>query len=372
MAVFRIFPEKDTFISTEQPTGNAGKDEIIEIGGYPNYNNTGQTNRILIKYPDSEIQSVIDDKIGSTDFSSSLQLYLADASQIPATYTIYAYPLFTNNTDWDNGTGKFGDYPINKTGVSWEYIKANEQEEWLTTGFPTNVTASFTGSVEGGGTWYTSSNNQSMEFSQEHTLDSSNDVKINVTDAVKQIYNNTLTNNGFIVKLQDSLEFNETIAVRLKYFGIDTNTIYPPFLEFKWDDSVYQTGSLNLLNTDQATITVKNNRGKYPDNGKQRFRISAKPQYPTRTFTTSSVYLTEYALPSSSYWGLKDENLEEMVVDFDTNFTKISCDSEGPYFDVYMDGLQPERYYRILIKTDLDTSTVVRDNQNVFKVVRNG
>jgi hypothetical protein len=34
MAIYKIFPEKDTFISTEVPTGNAGKDEIIEIGTY--------------------------------------------------------------------------------------------------------------------------------------------------------------------------------------------------------------------------------------------------------------------------------------------------------------------------------------------------
>ena len=61
-----------------------------------------------------------------------------------------------------------------------------------------------------------------------------------------------------------------------------------------------------------------------------------------------------------------------MVVDFDTKFTKVSCDSQGSYFDVYMDGLQPERYYRILVKTTLDGSTTVIDNQNIFKVVRNG
>ena len=61
-----------------------------------------------------------------------------------------------------------------------------------------------------------------------------------------------------------------------------------------------------------------------------------------------------------------------MLIDFNTDFTKISCDSEGGYFDVYMDGLQPERYYRILVKTTLDGSTTVVDDQNIFKVVRNG
>ena len=60
MAVYRIFPQQDTFIFTEQPTGNAGKDEIIEIGGYPNSTVVGQTNRILTQFADTEISNVVD------------------------------------------------------------------------------------------------------------------------------------------------------------------------------------------------------------------------------------------------------------------------------------------------------------------------
>tara|TARA_R110000824_G_scaffold18026_2_gene72114 strand:+ start:263 stop:1381 length:1119 start_codon:yes stop_codon:yes gene_type:complete len=372
MAVYRIFPEKDSFIFTEEPTGNAGKDEIIEVGGYPSKAGIGQTNRLLLKFADSDIDEVVANKVGGTNFSSSLHLYLAEASEIPSEYTIEVYPIYTDGDGWDNGTGHFGDIPTNTTGVSWEYEKANETSPWTLTGFPNFVTASYTGSAPGGGNWYTASNGESMEFSQIHTLSSTNDININVTAAVKQIYSNTLVNNGFIAKIQDSLEFNEQNAIRLKYFGSDTNTIYPPFLQISWDDTTYDQGELPLLTTDLATIDITNNRGTYPDIGKQRFRIAARPQYPTRAFTTSSVYLNNYALPSASYWGLRDENTEEMIVDFNTDFTKISCDSQGPFFDVYMDGLQPERYYRILIKTNLDTSTVVRDDQNIFKVVRNG
>ena len=61
-----------------------------------------------------------------------------------------------------------------------------------------------------------------------------------------------------------------------------------------------------------------------------------------------------------------------MVIPFDTNYTKISCDSTGPYFDIYMDGLQPERYYRVLVKSEIDGTNTVIDNGNTFKVVRNG
>ena len=377
MAIYRIFPDKDAFIYSEVPTANAGRDEIVEIGGYPGtIDGTGQASRIVTKFSDSEIDDVINNKItldATGSMSASLKLYLAEANELPVEYTLYAYPVYiAGSGDWDNGTGKFGDTPVNRTGVSWTYKNAGQLNPWSTSNFATFTTGSFITGKEGGGNWYTASNGESMEFSQSHNMSSTHDVDINVTEAVKQIYDDILPNKGFIVKLENDYEFYTTASIRLKYFGKDTNTIYPPFLEFGWDDRTYDQGNLSLLTTDISTIDIKNNRGEYADEGKQRFRITAKPKYPTRTFTTSSVYLTNYVLPSASYWGLRDENTEEMVVDFNTDFTKISCDSNGSFFDVYMDGLQPERYYRILVKTTLDSSTVVVDNRNIFKVVRNG
>ena len=371
MAIYRIFPEKDSFIFTETPLGNAGRDEILELGGFPNTSNVGQTSRILLQFSDTDIDNAINNEIGNTNFSSSIHLYLAEASELPVDYKVYGYPVYINSTNWDNGTGKFGDTPVNSTGVSWTNISANELNPWPTGPFPAGVTASF-GAVEGGGNWYTSSNGENVEAYQSHGLKSDHDLTLNVTTAVKQIYSNNLTNRGFILKLQDNLENYTSASIKLKYFGSDTNTIYPPYLEFKWDDSSYSKGSLNTLSTDQAIIDIKNNVGEYADEGKKRFRVIARPQHPTRNFVTESIYTTNYALPTSSYWGLRDENSEEMVVNFDTEFTKVSCDSSGPFFDIHMGGLQPERYYRILIKTTLDGSTTIVDNANIFKVVRNG
>ena len=82
--------------------------------------------------------------------------------------------------------------------------------------------------------------------------------------------------------------------------------------------------------------------------------------------------MTEHKLPATSYWGIKDEFSGEMIVDFDTTYTKISADDTSSYLDVYMDTLQPERFYRLLIKTTLNNSTFVLDNKNIFKVVRHG
>jgi hypothetical protein len=62
---------------------------------------------------------------------------------------------------------------------------------------------------------------------------------------------------------------------------------------------------------------------------------------------------------------------EEIVVDYDTTGTKIGCDSISNYFTVYMNGLEPERYYKILIKTILpDGETIISDKDYIFKVIR--
>ena len=371
MAVYRIFPEKDAFISSESPNANTGLDEILEIGGYQNTSGVGETSRMLIQFSKEEIQTVINKHIGTSSYSANLGIYLADAYQIPVNTAIHIYPVYST-VEWDNGTGKYGDIPINSSGVTWRDLKAGSNEPWVVEMYPIGVTGSYEEGKEGGGAWYTSYGSVNLEFIQENSIKSTYDVYTDVTDAVKLWNEESIRNNGFILKLDKELEFNTTTSIRLKYFSSDTNTIYPPFLDIKWDDSNYITGSLPTISTDNVRIAITNNKGKYPDIGKQRFRITAKPKYPIRTFTTSSIYLQNYSLPPTSYWGLKDENTEEMVVDFDNSFTKISCDDKGNYFDIYMNGLQPERYYRILVKSVIDGTTTVIDNNNVFKVVRNG
>ena len=372
MAVFKIFPEKDTFIFSDGIASNAGKDEIVELNNYSDIFGTSQQSRILVKFNDNQINSTINSLIGSQSYQANIEYYLAEAHQVPTEFSINAYPLYISGAvEWDNGTGKYGDIPSNKSGVSWKYIQANETNPWIST-TPSNVTSSFDSSATGGGTWYTGSNGVDLEGEEVFKLNQELDLSIDVTNAIKQIISGSILNKGFIIKLDEQLEFSENYNTRLKYFGIDTNTIYPPSLTFKWDDSTYNTGSLEVLNTEITSIDITNNKGKYVDEGKQRFRIHSRPKYPERMFTTSSIYLQNYALPEESYWGLKDENTEEMVVDFDENYTKVSCDDRGGFFDIYMNGLQPERFYRILIKTNIDNSSIVVDNENIFKIVRNG
>ena len=369
MAIYRIFPDFDSFISTRFPTANNGLDEMIEVAGYP-YLTAPQTHRGLIQFSSTKITDIVDNTIGNTNFSASLNLKLAIATELPASYTLECYPVYES---WENGRGKFLDENTDKSGVSWYYRNAFETDAWnVNTGtLPAGVTFKTGSGYVGGGNWYTASGATNLGATQLHDVNSSHDAVFSVTNAVKLHYDGTINNNGFIIKLEDDYEFQPSSSIILKYFSSDTHTIYPPYIDIKWDDFVYTTGSNSVITKSNPVVRVKNNRGTYPDEGKQRFRIAARDRYPTRTFTTSSVYLTEYYLPQNSYWGLKDEFTEEMVIPFDTTYTKISGDSDSNYFDIYMDGLQPERYYRILIKTTLDGSTTVLNDDNIFKVVRN-
>ena len=59
----------------------------------------------------------------------------------------------------------------------------------------------------------------------------------------------------------------------------------------------------------------------------------------------------------------------EFIINFDEQYTQISSDNKGNYFDVYMSGLEPERYYKILIKTIINGSILILDDDYYFKVI---
>ena len=350
MAIYKIFPQQDNFIFTQVVTANAGKDEILEIGGYE-IRNIGQASRALLQFKSTEISDIVDNKIGSNNYSASLEMKIASAYETPFTHSVESFPLAES---WEPGLGKFADDILtgsaDKSGCSWRYRKANQVDSWTLESFTALTTGSYSSTYPGGGVWYTGSSGINLKATQSFEPNGDLDIDINVTEAVKLHKAGTIANNGFVVKFTDDLEFLPSQSIIHKYYSADTNTIYPPTLTFKWDDSSYDTGSLSVLNNSEAIIQVTNNAGEYADEGKARFRLLARPKNPTRTFVTASLYKTNYALPSGSYYALQDEFTEELEIPFNTTFTKISCDSTGPFLDLYLDGLQPERHYRLLIK----------------------
>ena len=353
MAVYKIFPEKDAFILSQYPAQNTGRDEVLEVSNYNGINvlssaqgDLPAVTRALIQFKTADINNVVNNIITGSAFQSKFNLYLASAENAPLDYTLEVYPV---SGTWDMGTGKVSDIPKTQDGCSWGWRGESGSNAWTTAG----------------GDWYTDKSGSSQTF----LYTSDKDISMDVTDMVKLWNSSSIDNNGLILKHSSSIEFSSSF-VETNYFSVDTHTIYPPELEFRWDDSSYAT-PLTAVTSSDFVISFTNVKEEFEDTAIYDFRVKARDTYPTRTFQTSSVYLNAKALPTSSYWGLKDIKTNEMVVDFDTSYTKLSADSGSNYFKVYMDGLEPERYYQLMIKTIVGDETLIIENKdNYFKVVR--
>ena len=364
MAVYKIFPEKSATLYSFYPTKNTGLDEILELSTFLSINSSNEVSRILVKFPSDQITDIITNLVSGSSYDAYIKLYLANASSIPVNYTIYSHPI---SGSWDKGTGRLGNVPETTDGASWDFRNYDSGSPWFSVSFPTNTTGSYSGTNTGGGLWYTAS---SYESTQSFTPALTKDIELKVSNTVKAWFTSSINNEGFIIKHSPSLEFTSQSYFETKYFSNNTHTIYPPCLEIKWNDYSFSS-SLSVASNDKIVATLNNNKNEYQQDSVQKFRINVRDQYPTRTFSTSSVYLTNKLLPVQSYYSIVDLDTEEIIVDYDTVYTKISADSTGNYFTVYINGLEPERYYKILIKSIFtNKETIILDDNYYFKVIR--
>ena len=386
MAIYKIFSEKDSFIWSEQLTQNMGRDEILEISTYndpdivnSNISTIPSVTRALVKFPQSQIDLLLSGTINIANTSSTWDVFfnlnLANASNLPQTYTLQCNAI---SQSWEMGTGRLADRPRTHNGVSWTYRFTSESSvTWQTSSFQTNVTSSDNGlsGQRGGGNWYIIPSS-----SQTFNYTSDKDINFSVGSIVQRWYSHSLYpnvypeafgNEGFIIRYTASQEFNTASIQQLSYFSMDTHTIYPPALTFMWADYVNNTGTSSIINNNQFITTIGNLQPELTARDVYRFNVYSRDQYPPRSFQTQSVYLNTKLLPTASTWALKDIITGEMVVDFHPTYTRLSSNSSYNYFDVYMNGLEPERYYQILIQTTINGQIITVDNPDYyFKIVR--
>jgi len=263
------------------------------------------------------------------------------------------------------GTGRFGYSPEVQNGASWIWKDYQGGLKWISGSFSPNTTGSYFASASaGGGTWYST-----YSGSQTFSYYSDKDLNINVTNIVDAWISSSIENNGFIVKQKDEFVDDISVQPKIKYFSIDTHTIYPPYLELKWVDANFITSSLPTININPFIVTIGDNPGTFFPESINKFRVYSRPEYPARTFSTSSYYTQNYYLPTSSYYAIKDLDTNEFVIDFDSTYTQLSQDGTSSYFTLYMNGLQPERYYKVLIKTTVNGNTLILDDNYYFKII---
>ena len=348
---------------------------------YFTYTNKPEYSRILIKFDVTEISRSISNGSISSNSTFKLKLKTTEASELPVDYTVYGYPI---SQSWTMGIGRFstgGDL----VGASWDN-KNDSGSLWYISG--STITTNTSASINQGGTWYnkvpltyqyksssfctSSFSGSSLICSQSYEYTTS-DINMDITNVVKGWVCGCIPNEGII--LISSLESSTTNGIdsTVKFFSKETNTIYQPYIDISWDDSVYITGSMiPLTGTIPYTVVLQNLSKEYKFGNIPRINVFAREKFPLKNFTKGyqqNTYLSSSLLPSASYYSIKDNESENVVIDFDDN-TKLSSDGNIHYFNIDTTGLPVERFYKILIKTTFNNQTNIFDNGNIFKITR--
>ena len=287
MAVYKIFPTQDATIYSMWPNMNTGLDEIIEatLTSIAPTEPNPQVSRFLIQFDQTEIEDIISNKISGSTWQSNLRCYISQTTGLKLNTTL---DVFAASSSWVMGTGKYLDSPLTTDGVSWNFIDESGSVEWpvlSVDGIAVSASYNTTYAPLGGGIWFNHfasgtihPNNWPQPYltsSQVYNYAQDKDLNVNVTDIISVWLTGSLnyyassgdastnttssisaSNNGFIVKQREEWVYDNNFQPEIKFFSTDTNTIYPPQLEFKWDDFSYETGSLSVLSTQNNTITL--------------------------------------------------------------------------------------------------------------------
>lgn len=357
-----IYPQQDATIYNDYQEYNTGGDEILDIiKTYFSGSNFSEPNysRALIKFNiDYVSQSIQSGEIGSEKFYLNLKLAWAVKNK-NTPVTLYIYPV---SNSWEEGSGKRLILDSDFHGVTWLYRDSETLSEWNQTGSDF-ISASY---YEVSTSLF-DNNNTFQE--NGYYINEISDIRVDVSNIVKSWLSSSIDNNGFLLKLSNYDENSNIDIGKFSFYSLNSNTVNIPKLEVVWDDIIYDSGTLQQIDINDSFIYFKNIKNSYSNKGIYKFDIGVRETYPTKSYSTDNQYITNKILPMTSYYSIVDNVTEETIVPFD-NYSKLSCNTNGNYFNLNLKGFFPERYYKIKIKSVSGSNEQYYDNNYIFKVIR--
>ncbi len=379
--MYRIFyAERNATLFEKTPNKNTGVDQVLELTKLQSgsgrsdgrYRDSTYNSRILIDFG-SEINALstaianneippIGDNLNSA--SIYLSIKSSNASDLIQQYNIKAFPV---SESWSHGQGYKNDNPESTFGASWYFRDSkNAKTYWNTTNGHSSNQRGLSEKTNGGGSWITGS---TFEASQSF-YNQIPDIRINVSDIVDNWVKGNITNYGFIIKRPYSDEISGESLGSIKFFSRNSHTIFVPKLEVVWDNAIFTNTGSSEINADSYIPYFKNIKSEYKTSEIVKLRIGVRPEFPIKSYTTSSFYLTNERLPTSSYYSIIDSVTNEIIIAYDTLGTQIDCDINGSFFKLRMDSFMPERYYKIQLKIERNAGDDIQTFDDFyFKVV---
>ena len=197
---------------------------------------------------------------------------------------------------------------------------------------------------------------------------------MDITTIAKKWFGGENTNYGLLIRLSGSRETSSGSFEDIKFFSRQTNTIYSPKIELKWDDHLPATGSntgsltsLDISGNSENYLYPIHFREAYKETETIKFRFGARKRYIQKSFTTSVQTVSGSFIPhGKGSYSIIDMATNESVVPFSA-YTTMSCDTTSNYFKQDLNAFEPNRAYKILIKVNHDDGQeIIYDNDFEF------
>ena len=399
-----IYPTQSCTLYSNYDILNTGADEILEVASDFTPTKGPMAARSLLLFSNEDI--LVDFK---TTNRYILNLRIVQSVELESNVELEAYPV---SERWEAGKGRFSDTELLYPGASWLY--KNENKDTWTTTTPVEYDA-------GGGSWYDKFYDN--ELDEESILDFkfkfetvASDVKIDITQLVSFWNMSAIENNGIILKFKDDVSKR---CGNVKFFSSNTNTIYRPYIEvggydYKFEPYIITTttknsellsgsldsgsldsgsldsgsldsGSLEESTTDNTEQTkslesgvmelknkdlhifIENIKESYSHDGIEKLVVGVRELNPKKNFSNRMRYTGRNITSLDMFFSVLDAETEEIVIDF-SEFTKISCDTTGHYFNFDFSCLSRGRLYKFILKLEYEGIRKKYDNKLAFMI----
>jgi hypothetical protein len=293
--IYRIFAQKDTFITDYQLNGvqrtgsNFGASEILHLykvapmSGAIGVPATASIARVLTQFDLSGLLSI--PNLPSSGVSYFLKM--TDAEHKKTTPSSFDVEVQALSQSWDEGKGRDVDAFSDKGVANW--VKAKSNVYWTARGGDTVGAIATT-----------------------HFDDGRENLEVDVTDIVQSWISGGVTNNGLMVRLSSSQEADFQNYFVKMFHG--RNTFFKdkrPYLEARWDDSLRDDRNNFLFDVPGSLFLRRVVHGQLQDlpfvgTGSIGVRItdtSSSLLVVTGSWVAPGTYSASFTLPSGSYSG---------------------------------------------------------------------
>ena len=156
--------------------------------------------------------------------------------------------------------------------------------------------------------------------------------------------------------------------------SVPLNKIVLPALKGKLDGVAQRvptvTGSLTELTSNDIKVGVKSFKNEYKKNTIPTIRVVGRELYPLKTFSNQFSYNTQKYLPQTTYYQIKDFSSNDIIIPF-SNYSKISCDSDGNYIKLNLSNWETGRVYKIEFMVEQNGGSQYFDDNITFSIAKN-